>query len=103
MARLKFLTLVFLRVALGLAILVTFATIVGVGIGRQAALGGGFSEEVQRQFTDRTFVVWLQTGGPVALAALALAGMERWLARRWTRGPEGTQSGRGETDDAERH
>ena len=75
--------LLMLRLALGAAILVTFATLMGVGIARQAALGGGFSVETREALTQHGVWAWARTGGPVALAALALAGVERWLAGRW--------------------
>ncbi len=75
--------LLVLRLALGAAILMTFASIMGVGIARQAALGGGFSEETRAALTDNALLAWARTGGWFLLAAGLLAGLERWLSARW--------------------
>lgn len=75
--------LLVLRLALGAAILMTFASILGVGVARQAALGGGFSEPTRQMLAENAFLAWARTGGVFLLAALALAGLERWLARTW--------------------
>ncbi len=75
--------LLVLRLALGAAILMTFASILGVGIARQAALGGGFSEDTRATLTENALIAWAGTGGWFLLAALGLGGLERWLSRRW--------------------
>lgn len=75
--------LLVLRLLMGAAILMTFASVLGVGVARQAALGGGFSEETRAALTESAFLAWVRTGGWFLLAALGLAGLERWLSRKW--------------------
>ncbi|WP_375688238.1 hypothetical protein [Pseudooceanicola sp. LIPI14-2-Ac024] len=72
-----------LRLCLGAAILMTFASILGVGVARQAALGGGFSEETRSALTENALLAWLRTGGWFLLATGVFAGLERWLSGRW--------------------
>ncbi|MGH1424905.1 MAG: hypothetical protein ACRBBU_09265 [Pseudooceanicola sp.] len=76
-------TLLILRIAIGMAILVAFATLMGVGIGRQIAIGGGFEDEARETLTQNAFVVWLKSGGVVAGFALAGAWLDRKLSQRW--------------------
>lgn len=83
MLNLKKAVLLMIRIGIGFSILIAFATLMGVGIARQAAIGGGFSETARETLSENAFLVWLRTGGPVAALALGLAWVDRVLCRRW--------------------
>lgn len=67
---------------MGLSILGTFGTMVGLGVARQAVEGGADLGEEARS-TAGLLMAWLRVGGPLLLLAAAAAWTERRLSRHW--------------------